>query len=152
MPSFFVSNKAYYLDSDISGVHSFISGLFSFLFFLDFTNRNIQTAATTKQHIHTIGLAASHANHIVTNHTVIVRAKDINPVQNQIILDKNGITFANVSMNLSIVANPENINSNPTNLRIHVIILFACCACRNISAAVTLPCSNRAIFLQFETV
>ena len=64
----------------------------------------------------------------------------------------NGITLASVSINLSIAANPQYISSSQINLKIQVIVLLACCACRNMSSADIFHCSYREILLQFETV
>jgi hypothetical protein len=140
----------YFLGSSIgSAFSSFISGALSFLFFLDFTNKKIPPAATTRQHIHTIGLTANHAIHIVRNHTIIVNHKAIILVPTPMIFARKGRTLAKVSMNWNSIANPQYIKNNQNNLRIQVIILFASCAAWNISAADTLPWSSNAIDLQF---
>jgi hypothetical protein len=126
--------------------------LFSFLFFFDFDNKKIPTAATTRQLIHTTGLTAIHANPITTNHSTNVKQKAIIPVHKPMTLDKNGITLARVSTNCIIIEKARNIRSNPPSLIIQVVVLFACCACWNISSAVTFHCSNKAKLLPFEVV
>jgi hypothetical protein len=113
-----------------------LSGVLLFSFFI---RKNIPQAATIKQHIQITGLTANHAIQIVTNPTIKVNHKAMIPVQTQMMFAKKGRTFANVSINLNIAANPQYINNNPINLIIHVIILFSFCACRNISSALTLP-------------
>jgi len=124
----------------------------SFLLFLLFIRRNIPHVATTRQHIQTIGLATNQAIPIVINHTIIVNPKAIIPVQTQMMFAKNGRTFAIVSMNLNIIANPQYIRNSQSNLRIQVICLFSFCACKNISSALTLPWPSKFMFLQFETL
>jgi hypothetical protein len=124
-----------------SGFFSIFScfGKLSFLVFLAFFSRNIPHAATTKQQIQTIGLTTNQAIPMVTNHTIRVNPKAIIPVQTQMMFARNGSTFAKVSINLNIAANPQYINNSQNNLIIHVIILFSFCACKNISSALTLP-------------
>jgi hypothetical protein len=153
------NNVFYSLSSSIgsdfsSGLSSMFScfGRVSLSAFLDFFIKKIPHAAITKQHIQTIGLATNQAIHIVTNHTTIVNPKAIIPVHTQIMFARKGRTFAKVSMNLNIAANPQYINSSQINLNIQVICLFACCACKNISSAVTFHCSSKEMVLQLETV
>jgi hypothetical protein len=100
-------------------------GSISFLFFLDLINKKIQPAATTRQHIHIIGLTASQAIPIVKNPTINVKHNAIILVHTPMILAKKGRIFARVSMNWNNIANPQYINNNQTNLIIHVIILLA---------------------------
>jgi hypothetical protein len=120
----------------------FCFGKSSFLAFLDLFNKNIPHAATIRQQIPIIGLTTNQAIPIVINHTISVRPNAIIPVQTQIIFARNGITFAKVSMNLNIAANPQYINNSQISLRIQVICLLACCACKNISSADTFHCSK----------
>jgi hypothetical protein len=119
---------------------------------LDFTNKKIHPAATTKQHIPITGLTANQAIPIVTNHTINVSHRAMIPVHTQMIFARKGSTFAKVSTNLNIAANPQYISKSQINLIIHVIILFSFCACVNISSALTLPWLSKFIFLQFETL
>ena len=79
---------------------------------------------------------------MVRNHTTNVSHKAIIPVQNQMIFAKKGRTFAKVSMNLNMEANPQYINNNQTSLRSQVICLLACCACKNMSSALIFHCSK----------
>jgi hypothetical protein len=127
--------------SIISGFSSIFSSLSksAFLSFLDFINKKIPPAATTRQHIQTTGLTAIQAIHIVTNPTTRVNHRATIPVHTHIIFDKKGRTFANVTMNWNNIENPQYINISQSNLRAHVIILFSSCASRNISSALTLP-------------
>jgi hypothetical protein len=120
--------------------------------FLNFFNKNIPHAATIKQHIQTIGLTTNQAIHIVTNHTISVSHKAMIPVHTQMMFARKGRTFAKVSMNFSIAANPQYMSSNQISLIIRVIILFSFCAAKNMSSALMLPWDNRFIFLQFETL
>lgn len=107
--------------SFISGcTELFISGLFSFFAFFHFANNTTQAIATTKQHIQIKGLATSQAIQIVKNHTTKVSHNAIMLVHTQIMFDNKGITFANVSINLNIAANQQNINNSQINLMIHV--------------------------------
>jgi hypothetical protein len=122
------------------------------LLFLFFISRKIPPAATTRQQIQIIGLTASQAIHIVTNHTISVSHRAMIPVHTQMIFARKGSTFAKVSTNLNIAANPQYISKSQINLIIHVIILFSFCACVNISSALTLPWLSKFIFLQFETL
>ena len=132
---------------------SIISGFsLRILSLFDFFNKKIHIAAIIKQLIQITGLTANQAIHIVINHTIKVNHKAIIPVQIHMIFERKGITLANVSINLNIAANPQYININQINLKIRVIVLLACCACKNISSAVTFHCSSIEIFLQFETV
>ena len=109
-------------------------------------------AAIAKQQIHTTGLTASQAIQIVKNQTIKVNHKAIIHVHTQIIFARKGRTFAIVSMNLNIIANPQYIKNSQRSLRSQVMFLLACCACKNISSADTFHCSNREMLLPFETV
>ena len=57
---------------------------------------------------------------------------------------------------LSILLQEEKVMPKPMAIKnrvdIRVIFLLACCACKNISSAVTFHCSSNEIVLQFETV
>jgi hypothetical protein len=124
----------------------------AFLLFLNLIKQNIPAADTTRQHIPNTGLTAIHASPIVKNPNVKVKAKEMIHVLNQIIFDRNGNTFASVLINSNIILNPANIRNNPSNLNIHVSVLFAFCACKNIVSALTLPFSSNAIVLSFDVV
>jgi hypothetical protein len=99
--------------------------LSAFLFFLALTSITIQAMATTKQLIQTTGLTANQDILNAKKPNIKVKAKAMIPVQTQIILDKNGNTFARVVINSNIIENQANINSNNTHLMIQVIALFA---------------------------
>jgi hypothetical protein len=126
------------IGSDFSSIFSCL-GKSTFLVFLDFINKKIPPAAIIRQHIQTIGLTINQDIPIVTNHTIKVMHRAMIPVHTHMIFARKGRTFARVSMNLNIAANPQYISNNQINLMIHVIILFSFCASMNMSSALTLP-------------